>query len=156
MTLKFYNISDDPRTLTKGLRDTGADANLIKTVTAKLKGDSSVGEPVFEIKYDGDLLSANYFYVVDWSRYYFIPKPSTLSMQRMFVQGRCDVLMTYRTQIKELVCVIERQEDRDRCDMYLPDKAFRQESRHIVQCISFPNSFHKENSSFVLATGGVS
>ena len=52
MTLKFYNIADDPRTLTKGLRDTGADANLIKKVTAKLKGDSSVGEPVFEIKYD--------------------------------------------------------------------------------------------------------
>ena len=71
----------------------------------------------------------------------------------MFLECGIDVLMTYATQIKELYAVVARQEDKDKCMLYLNDKAFKAQSRKVLSTRYFPNSFSKD-TSIILTTGG--
>ena len=149
MTITFYRITDDKKQVSKTLNST----TKIKDSTGVIKTDCSVMEPRLEMEYDIALITANYMYIPDFGRYYFIDRIDT-GAQRLFIQGHIDVLQTYSAQIRNLTCVIERQEDRDLAELYLTDKAFRAENRHTIATRRWDAKFSKANCSYVLTTGG--
>lgn len=160
MTIKFYNVRQDPKDLQKTLVDTGSGKNLVKTVTGNIKTDCPIEDPELEIAYDSDLLNANYIYISEFSRYYFITG-KTVSTQRIFINAHVDVLFSHDSGILNLTGIIERQADPNNCNLYLADKYFKTEERHLIRTEPFYNGgsvgqFTPGASSFVLTTGGTS
>jgi len=151
MEIKFYKISDDRRKVFKTLNA----STLVKTATGDIKSDCSIMDPIIEMSFDIALLQCNYMYIEDFGRYYHITNIET-GAQRLFIHAHVDVLQTYSREIVELTCVIERQQDPTKCDLYLTDKAFKSENRHIISIRKFSGSFHKDRASYVLTTGGKS
>lgn len=149
MTITFYKITDDKRQVSKTLNST----TKIKDSTGTMKTNCNIMDPVIEMSYDATLLQCNYLYIPEFSRYYFITRIE-VGAQRMYLTAHVDVLQTYSTQIRALTCVIERQEDDDKAELYLTDKAFRAENRHVVSTRRWDAHFSKDNCSYVLTTGG--
>jgi len=152
MTLYLYKISNDRRDVTKTISvDT-----LIGSMTAHIKGDTDIMDPVFEIAYNRDYMDANYIYCPDWTRYYFITQPPTVSQQRLILTCHEDVLYSFKAAILNLNCVVQRQESKDNANRYLADGMFRALAKQeIITPYIFPQSFTK-NLSIVVTTGGES
>lgn len=151
MTITLYKITDDKRQLTKTLNA----SNKVAELTAHIKEDSSVMQITLDVHYQSGLLTANYIYISDFGRYYYV-RDMIVSRQRLIITANIDVLMTYRDDIKKLRCVIERQENKSNAKLYLPDGMFRATAR---QAISTPYIFDQgfsKSESIVLTTGGQS
>lgn len=117
MTATFYKISDDARTMGKTL------GTPIKTCTGFiLKEDTDILNPTLDIKWDSsnNLLNANYVYIDDLSRYYFIKNIRTTS-QRLYIECAVDVLESFKNEIVDLDCYVARQQDSDYCERYMND-----------------------------------
>ena len=66
-TLTFYKISDDPLVINKTL------GTAVKTLTnVKIKDSTDILNPVFILRYDANIFTANYLHFDDFSRFYFI------------------------------------------------------------------------------------
>ncbi len=150
MTIKLYKIKDDRKQVTKNLVDSGSGANLIATLTAHTKADTDILKPTLEIAYDSDYISANYVYIQDWNRYYFITGMNA-GAQRIYISCEVDVLFTYATDIRKLRCVIARQENR--YNTYLNDGKYHLKQYKTVARYVFPYKF-SDRGSYVLAVGG--
>lgn len=150
MTITFYRITDDKKQVSKTLNNT----TKIKESTGVIKSDCSVMEPRLEMEYDVALITANYMYIPDFGRYYFIDRIDT-GAQRLFIQGHIDVLQTYSTQIRNLYCIVARQENENKSNLYLNDEIWRNLQIKQAVPLAFPKSFDKDGS-FVFVTGGQS
>ena len=148
MEIKFYSISDDRKKVDKKVDST----TLIATVKGTLKSDCDILHPEIELEYNASIVSANYMYIQDFGRYYFL-SPPTLSTQRMFFKGEVDPLMSWNSSIKNLTCVISRQEKR--FNLYLNDGNFHLLQKKQISSIVFPQSFTTDGS-YILAVGGSS
>lgn len=152
MTLNLYRISNDRRDVTKTI----SAETLLGTMTAHIKGDTDIMDPVFEIAYSADYMDANYIYCPDWHRYYFIKEPPTVSQQRLILNCHEDVLYSFKAAILNLNCVIQRQESTGKSNRYLADGMFRALAKQeITTPYIFPQAFTK-SLSIVLTTGGES
>lgn len=154
MQLKFYNISDDKRKLVKELHDSGANQNRTATLSGHIKRDCSIKDPVFEVGYQADLMTSNYIYCPDLSRYYFI-KDITVSTQRLIITAHVDVLMSFHADIDKLRCVVARQEKKTRSNLYLNDGMWHNLQKTETVCLTYNDSF-SQSGSYVFATGGKS
>ena len=152
MTLNLYRISNDRRDVTKTI----SAETLLGTMTAHIKGDTDIMDPVFEIAYNATYMNANYIYCSEWHRYYFITEPPTVSQQRLLLKCHEDVLYSFKGQILNLDCVIERQESTGKSNRYLADGMFRALAKQqITTPYIFPQAFTKK-LSIVVTTGGES
>lgn len=106
MTINFYTVEDDPRTVEKSL------GNSIHSPDANIFGSCSVKNPVLILAYDSILLSANYFEIPDWHRFYFMGEPTLSPGGRCVVQGRVDVLMSNKDDILKLDAYCSRCESK--------------------------------------------
>ena len=153
MIVYFYKIADDRKVVDKTTDST----TLVKTCNSvHYKDDVDILNPTLEIAYDATLTTANCLYVPDWNRYYYINNITT-GMQRLFFECHVDVLKSYTSEIKDLYCVVQRQEDINKANLYLPDYMFRAKSIKTVSTpYIFPNSPHTftKNQSIILTTGG--
>lgn len=150
MTIKFYRISDDRRQLTKTLNA----STLVKTATGDIKSDCSIMDPIIEMSYDIALMQCNYMYIEDFGRYYHIINIET-GAQRLFIHAHVDVLQTYAEQIRDLYCVVARQEAENKSNLYLNDEIWKNLQIRQAVPLAFPKSFDKDGS-FVFVTGGQS
>lgn len=104
-TVTFYTSTANPKKLDKS-------ADLVAIGTAKTlhaKHEVDILNPVFAVDYNTTLLPANYCYIAEFNRYYFITI-STDTAQRINVRGTIDVLNTYANQIKLCPATIIRAE----------------------------------------------
>lgn len=147
MIVHFHKIADDRKIVDKAIDST----TLVKTCNSvHYKDDVDILNPVLEIAYDASLTTANYVYVPDWCRYYYINNITT-GMQRLFFECHVDVLKTYSTDIKKLNCVIARQENK--YNLYLNDAKYHLLQYKTVVREVFPKSF-SSRGSYILAVGG--
>ena len=151
MTITLYRIPDDKRQVDKTLNST---TNL-GDLTAHFKEDTDILNPVLEIAYNATYTSANYCYISDWGRWYFITGMET-GAQRLYLKCHVDVLYTYRTGIRNLNCIVERIENKLAGNLYMNDIAFKSEVRKIISTRKLSGAFDKGHSSFILTTGGKS
>ena len=101
MTAILYNNTSDSREINKNLTE-------LSTINITLYLDTNVVNPVFKVK--NFINNANYMYVPDLHRYYYINN-YTLSNQCVYLHCSVDVLTTYKAEILNSVCLISRSEN---------------------------------------------
>lgn len=102
ISVYLYNVSEDPKSLVKTL------GTVILSGYADLYDDSSVVDPVLKLAWNSNAVHANYLYIPEFDRYYFIKNITAATGGAMLISGHCDVLGTYGAKIKELSAVLVR------------------------------------------------
>lgn len=148
MTITLYTVTDPTNKLTKTLGTPVANYT-----TAVIKDNCTIQTPVVVLPYSTGIFSANYMYISDFGRYYFIDTIET-EHERVFIRAHCDVLMSFNAEIKEISAYIERSENL--YNLYLNDKAFRTQNNRLPDVTYFKNatdSFTPEGE-YILCVAG--
>lgn len=101
MLLNLYSTTDDTRKVDKTL-------TAIKDITAIPSDNVTMLTPAFIVEYDNTILAANYCYIAEFNRYYFIHDITLLRGNRMQLNCAVDVLKTYADDLKNCTAVIIR------------------------------------------------
>ena len=94
MTVSFYTTADDPRKIAKSMTVVETD------IQCSVYGACSLITPVIILKYDSNLINANYMFISDFNRWYFISDHRLDIGQQLYISGVIDVLQTYGNEIK--------------------------------------------------------
>lgn len=127
MQVVFYNNSSGNEHVTKSLTE-------VATFDVELKDSCSIQNPVLLLS--GKYLNANYCYIADFGRYYYIDDITQIRRNLWQYTLRCDVLMSFAEQIKANVAILKRTADKNYINMEIPD------DKQIV--IQKREVFHKE------------
>ena len=96
--------------------------------------------------------NANYAYCSETGYYYYLSEPM-YSQQRVIYTTTVDLLMTYKSEIKNLKCIIARQESK--YNAYLNDDRLPVLNKQEVSILPFPGGFtHPSNDSILLVVNG--
>lgn len=104
MTITLYQCADDRRKLNKTL-------SAALSYNVSLKDDTSAVTPTL-------ILSAplppnyNYCYIPTFKRYYFIPDSAVVVGKLLEIELKCDVLMTYLTEINNSAVIVRRSSNK--------------------------------------------
>ena len=149
MNVELYRTSDPREKVTKTLTTVLSVAN----ATVRSPDGISIMDPVITVaSSDAGLFTANYMYIQQFARYYFITSIKELRNGLIEIKAHCDVLMTYSTQIRALTATIARQENE--FNLYLPDVAFKAYAYQKQQIKTFPNALTGANNLVLVVAGG--
>lgn len=127
MTVNVMSISADRRVLNKA-------TTTIKTITATPTGEINILYPKLILEYDSTILNANYCYIPDLNRYYYLS--ITLDKgKRMILNCSVDVLKTYATQIKNRQGTILRSESIGKPTQIVDNKLPIDPNRHELKTL---------------------
>ena len=99
--VNLYTITDDNRVVDKTLTP-------LYSVTAALITPSSVMTPQLRIAWSSSLVRANYIYIQDFDRYYYITDITADTGGAAIITCRVDVLMTHANAIKLCPAIVTR------------------------------------------------
>lgn len=146
----YYNKSDK-RYLNKEIEQIGneMDITLIEPI--------SIINPTFILSNASRVREANYIFVPKVGRYYYI-EDYIFEYDRIIINCKVDVLMSFRSQIVEEEIIIERSSYKSKQNFYLPDNevkeyAYPYTEVHKLKCIS-NNGFDQKNNYYILALSG--
>ena len=153
MNLTYYNNKSDKRYVDKVIDQIELSEHA-NPVSVKLLESTSIAHPTFKMK-DVDLyMTANYCYVDDLHRYYFIDN-ITLSNGYAYLECTCDVLMTYKTQLRKQNVIVARQEEH--WDLFQNDPNWKVSQRTAIRTVGFTGGdggFDYDTQQFVLGIVG--
>lgn len=129
LTATFYINESDNRVVAKTITQK-------KVLSVIFKETDDLKRPVLELAYDTDLEGSNY---CELNGYYYYITDMQYSQQRLQLQLRADLLMTYSTEIKALTAIIARQENK--YYPYLQDDRLPIKKYQEVTTINFENVF---------------
>lgn len=134
MTLKLYTNSSDRNHLDKVITQQGSD------ISGTLKDACSIVDPVIAIESitGFNLSSCNYAYISEFGRYYYIT--NIVCTGKLYeLHMHCDVLMSFKSQIRGNSAVIARNEST--YNLYLADGVFKTYANPHYQIKKFPSGF---------------
>ena len=73
-------------------------------------GDRLVASPARTRTFNDDLLFKNYAYIEEFARYYFVKSVSIENNKLAVFDLECDVLMSFKSDIYDLECIVSRNE----------------------------------------------
>lgn len=120
----------------------------IATITGSLRNQCNILTPSIVIEYLPPS-SFNYFYIPEFSRYYFVTNITYLTNSIVEISGSVDVLDSYEQQIRNNNAVVQRQETLVNFDLF--DSEFKTQQNTQLQVLKFPSGF-SEVPQIVLAT----
>lgn len=141
MNITLYSNSSDNNVVTKNISQ-------IASLSGSLRNESGIMSP--SILIEGTYPSANYCYISDWGRYYFIEEIISVRNNITEIRCRIDTLMTYAQQIRGLTAIIKKQEND--YNLYINDGSFMTYANDKVFTKGFPGSF--SDDSYVLLVSG--
>lgn len=145
-TVNFYINSSDRRYVSKNI--TSVKSNVVCT----LKDDTSIVKPVLRVSYDEILYKANYLYIAEMQRYYYISDISVSNQIMTITCSESDVLMSFQNQIKAKTAVIERQANV--FNTYLNDVDIDVYADAYVITKEFQNSLRQSERFILICNGG--
>lgn len=113
VTVKLYNNASDNRVVHKAITQIGTDR------TCQITENCDVTNPRIILDMNSGDISANYMYIADFNRYYYITGINILNGNQTEITGHCDVLMSFWTYIKNCQCTAGRSSSN--FDDYLDD-----------------------------------
>ena len=141
----YYNNSEKIK-LDKELTQIG-------TIEGRLFQNTSITKPSIMFDLDTAVFSANYLYIPQFNRYYFITDVVNVSANKWQIQARVDVLTSFKSAIRENTAIIERQENE--YNLYLDDKYYRAYQNEDVQYKKFSGSLPTDKYILVVNGGGM-
>ena len=143
-TIDLYTNTSPENFITKSTTTLGTQ------LTGDLREGTSIIRPGIKVQAASIPAAANYMYIADFGRYYFIDDIETAEYGLYIIKGRVDVLMTYGAAIKACKGIVHRSENV--YNTYLDDGSFRAYSNPHIITKEFPNGFTTQD--FVLAVAG--
>lgn len=141
--VKFYTTGDNPNVMNKSLTQ-------IASVDCDIKEPVNKERP--EVYVSGNLIGANYAYIADFGRYYFV-YPTGEHANTTRLQLESDPLMSFSTGILASPAVVARNPWH--FDLYVPDPNLPIEARTASAILKFPNDyFSGTDNSYILTTLG--
>ena len=107
MQIQLLSISDDTRKINKTVNQ--ITALLPCSVT---EDSNSILNPRLLLKWNSDYIGANYAYIPEFQRYYFIDDISLNTGGNCVISLSVDVLYTYATQIMQLTVTAARSSNK--------------------------------------------
>lgn len=147
MFVNFYTSVDDHRKVNKTLTS-------INSADVVLKNDTSMLNPVIILKKESYDFNANYFYVGEFGRFYFVNDVKALTGQMVAVSGEVDVLMSFSNAINNLSTMIDRQENLT--NGYIADREMPVRVDKSVTINKFSGKFSDTNYNYLTVGGGQS
>lgn len=141
----YYNNSEKIK-LDKELTQIGS-------IEGRLFQNTSITKPSIMFDLDTTVFSANYLYIPEFNRYYFITDVVNVSANKWQIQARVDVLTSFKSAIRENTAIIERQENE--YNLYLDDKYYRAYQNEDVQYKKFSGSLPSDKYILVVNGGGM-
>lgn len=129
------------------------DLTQIGTIEGRLFQNTSITKPSIMFDLDTTVFSANYLYIPQFNRYYFITDIVNVSANKWQIQARVDVLTSFKSAIRENTAIIERQENE--YNLYLDDKYYRAYQNEDVQYKKFSGSLPSDKYILVVNGGGM-
>lgn len=142
MIITLYNNASAPNVVDKQITQ-------VEQAQGVLREASSLIDPTFTMERQSPT-GFNYFWIEEFGRYYYVTGVSSVGNNLVSVSGHVDVLMTYKTGIRNLTAVIRRQENS--YNLLLDDGIFKSYQNPKHKIIRFPRSF--EEFSYILAIAG--
>lgn len=145
MEIKLYISSDETNKINKTL------TNEI-VLNGTIKDETSVINPIILIESD-NLTQYNYCYIPLFKRYYFIKDITVVrnNLFRLFLD--IDVLMSYKDDILNLDCVVNKQENNS--TPYINDNSRIYENRNFTSIVNYENGFDDDGNFILLTAGGI-
>lgn len=143
VTVKLYKTSSDREKLSKTLSNEKSYDCLIKETTDVIK-------PVIRISTTDNLSAYNYCYIERYGRYYYIDSIETTPNNYWVIHCTVDVLMTYKSQIRDCKGTVTRSETL--FNAYLNDPEYKSYAYRKIVTKQFPTAIN--NDCFILLTVG--
>lgn len=130
----------------------GKSISTLYTASGALREGTSILNPVIRISGANipTLKNANYMYIPEFSRYYFITDIKSVRNGLVEISGHVDVLQTYASQIKNNTAIIKRNSNS--WNLYIEDGLFKTYANPHIFTKLFPSGF--KDPSFVLSVAG--
>lgn len=113
----------------------------------------SVTEPV--VDYNGTLgkfINANYMYIEELNRYYFITELEIITRRQIRIRGKVDLRASYKDTIRANKAIIRRAEKQNVYNLYINDGSLIAYQDPYILTEPFPAGF--TGTSFILAVAG--
>ena len=140
MTITLYNNQSDNRVINKDITE-------IHQLSAVLKDDTNLLDPVFIISGSENITNVNYVHAN--GKYYYV-LDITFSQQRYYLRCHVDVLMTYKNYLLAKQCIVKRSTTS--FNTYQIDSDLPQDNQNVITTLPFPNGF--EGESLILTVAG--
>lgn len=145
-TLKLYTNLSEYDHVDKELTQIGSDLSCIA------RGECSMIRPVVEVELDSIPAAANYMYIEEFGRYYFIGDPVCVRTGLWQIPGTVDPLTSFATQLRACSGIVNRAESANAYNTYLDDGAFRAYANPEIRTLEFPAGF--STWEYLLAVAG--
>ena len=117
-----------------------------------LRGETNVINPEILIEHPNPT-GYNYAYIPEFQRYYFIKDITSVRNGLWRARLTVDVLETYKTQIKQMPVIIDKQQNKGNSNLYLNDGSYVIDSRSYNTILNFSGGFNA-GGKFILITAG--
>ena len=134
-TVQLYTNASEYDHVDKTLTQIGTD------LTCTARGECSILYPEIEIAVDSIPAAANYMYIADFGRYYFIDEIVSVRTGLVRIRGTVDPLTSFATQLRQCSGIVHRAESPEAYNTYLDDGAFRAYANPTIRTLEFPNGF---------------
>ena len=143
-TISLFKTASENNRVVKVLTDE-------KQLSGVLRYQTSVLNPRIRIESAENIAGYNYCYIPEFGRYYYIIDITSIRTNVWEASMRCDVLMSYKDEIKSIIGVVVRQESNP--NKLLVDRLERIQSDKEIDILYYPDAFSK-NLQFILVTAG--
>lgn len=144
MDIIFYNSLSDPITLNKSLTE-------IITLSGEVRTDCDLINPNIIIENQG-LINANYCYIPEFNRYYFIVKQTIVNNDLIVIDLHVDVLESFKNEILLLSGIIENSTSNN--DNYLNGKEWITSVKTTTSIKQFPSGLNDTGEYILITAGG--
>ncbi len=144
MDIKIYNNTSEKVKVGKTLTN-------VRDISGELKEACDIINPVIIISGE-NLSSYNYLYIPIFNRYYFITDIKVIRNNLWEISCHCDVLETYKNEIKNQKAIVARQENK--YNLYLNDPEWKVYTNKQVLTREFPSGFLDSGNYFLTVIGG--
>lgn len=145
MVVTFYNVSEDPKKVNKTLGGAiGAKSGELHAKTNNLKLSIKLPGTVYNV-----VKQSNYVFIDTFTKYYYL-ESYDIENNCIIINLNQDVLMSYKTQIREITATIARNEND--YNGYLKDVNYNAVAYEGVQYKHFP--YAMDDISCILVTVG--
>jgi len=152
MTIELKVSISEPNVLQKTIVD-------VTSLEGSLRNDSPISNPSILIESDavaiGDVVRANYAYIPEFGRYYYIRECTQIRNHLWKLDMVCDVLMSFAAGIKASMAIVQETtvEGNERVNNYVSNDSFARLVKDKTDIIQFPGGF-EDSPFFILITAG--
>lgn len=147
MTITLYTTESPVNMVDKVL-------TTLATVTGTPTKDFNVSAPEFDLSYSSNAIAANYMYVSELGKYYFLKPPIVRTDGLITIRGDVDVLKTFSAGIKAAPATVIRSQSVGKPTAIKDSRFPVDPNRYELKSIKFSKSFALDinTSCYVLIT----